>query len=82
MNSVGNNVNFGSKYNFVVTSKNNQHKKYLYNDISNFIEGKGITTSFEIGNDKINMSVQTKKMARMVSNGLKKMGINLAPKQK
>lgn len=82
MNSVGNNVNFGSRYNFVVTSKNNQHKKYLYNDVNNFIQGKGITTTFEIGNDKINMSVQTKKMAKMVSSGLKKLGINLAPKQK
>lgn len=82
MNSVGNNVNFGSRYNFVVTSKNNQHKKYLYNDVNKFIQGKGITTTFEIGNDKINMSVQTKKMAKMVSSGLKKLGINLASKQK
>ncbi len=82
MNSINNNVNFGSKYNFTVTSKNNQHKKYLYNDVNKFIQGKGITTNFEIGNDKINMSVQTKKMAKMVSEGLKKLGINLAPKQK
>ena len=50
--------------------------------MNKFIQGKGITTNFEIGNDKINMSVQTKKMAKMVSEGLKKLGINLAPKQK
>ena len=37
MNSINNNINFGSKYNFTITSKNNQHKKYLYNDVNKFI---------------------------------------------
>lgn len=82
MNSIMNNVNFGSKYNFTILGKDNSHKKYLYNEVTDFIEGKGIPTVFDHGKDKITMNVETKNMAKMVSEGLKKLGINLAKKQK
>lgn len=66
-------------YNFTILGQNNTHKPYLFNDVNKFIKGKGITTTFEIGNNKINMNVKSRKMALMVSKGLKKLGIIEGP---
>lgn len=69
-------------YNITVLGKNNQHKPYLFNDVKELIKGKGVTTNFEIGNDKIVMSPSTKKMATILSKGLKRMGIIREPRSK
>lgn len=79
MNSINNRVNFGAKYNFTVLGQNNKHKEYLFNDVNKFIEGKGITTNFEIGKNRITMGVETRRMAQMVADGLKKLGIFEGP---
>lgn len=72
-------VNFGSKYNFTILGKNNQHKPLLYNEVNGFIKGKGITTTFEIGKNRIQMGADTRGMAEMIAKGLKKMGIIEGP---
>lgn len=62
-------------YNYTVLGKNNKHKPYLYNNISDFVSGKGIKTVFDMGKDKITMSTQSKKMGTIISKSLKRMGI-------
>ncbi len=69
-------------YNITVLGKNNQHKPYLFNDVRELIKGKGVTTNFHIGEDKIIMQASTKKMATILSKGLKRLGIVREPKSK
>ncbi len=69
-------------YNYTVSGKSNKHKPYLYNNIHDFIQGKGIKTVFDMGNDKITLSTQSKKMGTMIAKGLKRMGIVRDPKLK
>ncbi len=64
-----------SNYNITVLGKNNKHKPYLFNNVRELIKGKGVTTNFKIGEDKIVMQASTKKMATILSKGLKRMGI-------
>ena len=69
-------------YNITVLGKNNQHKPYLFNDVRELIKGKGVTTNFHIGEEKIIMQASTKKMATILSKGLKRLGIVREPKSK
>lgn len=69
-------------YKFTVLGKNNQHKPYLFNEVRDVIQGKGITTNFEIGNNKIVMNAPTKKMASMLAKSLKRAGIIKEPLNK
>ena len=64
-----------STYNYTVLGKNNKHKPYLYNEIRDFISGKGINTVFDMGKDKITMSTQSKKTGTIIAKSLKRMGI-------
>lgn len=69
-------------YNYTVSGKNNQHKPYLYNNVRDFIQGKGIKTVFDMGNDKITLSTQSKKTGTIIAKSLKRMGIVRDPKLK
>ncbi len=64
-----------TSYKFTVLGENNKHKPYLFNEVREFIKDKGITTTFEIGKNKINMSAESRKIALNIAKGLKKLGI-------
>ena len=66
-------------YNYTILGKNNKHKPYLYNNIRDFIQGKGINTTFEMGKDRIVMSTQSKKIGTIITKSLKLMGIVREP---
>lgn len=76
MNLVSNNrVNFGAAPKIVINGKNNKHKQYLFNEVNDFINDKGITAQFKTGEDRIIMEPATVKMASMIKMGLKKLNI-------
>lgn len=75
MNGINNRVNFCGSQKIIISGKNNPHKKYLFNEVNNFIDGKGITTEFHTGTDKIIMNAETNKIADMIRTGLKKLDI-------
>lgn len=67
-----------------VLAKENKHKEYLYNEVVDFIKGKGVTTTFHIGSKdgKIVMDAPTDEIYDAVESGLKKTGIILSTADK
>jgi hypothetical protein len=75
--------NFQGKYNYTIYGEHNKNVPYLYNQVTDFIRGKGVPACFHLGKeDKIVMEPATQKIADMVKKGLDKLGIKGAHEPK
>lgn len=73
---IANNPNFKGTKQVVILAKENKNNPYLFNNVKDFINEKGITTVFSMGKEsKIVMNADTPKMLETIKAGLKKMGI-------
>ena len=75
------NPNFRAKY--TILGKENRHVPYLHNQVAEILEGKGITTVYELGEkNRIQMEIPTKSMFESIKSKFEKLGIVFSKNEK
>ena len=76
MKLVSNSPNFAGTKPIKILGKDNKHVKYLYNDVTEVVKKNKVPAVFETGStSRIVLNPATEKVAKIVSENLKKLGI-------